>query len=371
MILRSNWSDCLSADELPPGAYDDLLSRVPHSTPFNRLAWLRGAAAALSPEERLWVLQIWQEDRLLVCLPLVRKEERRLGIRWVTLRHLGYPLSDRLALALTPEVPGLAALVYAEIGRRLPHALLELDELTAVDEPIFHRWRAAAGQARIRLNCRVPVHRLQPCDAQEPPAPLRHELRRARRRCSEREAVIHRLVPTAADWPVLVERLQAVEAASWKGAEGVGIFSGIQRRRWMQLALLGLAAEDVLRVVILEQAGICISYRLGLLQNGRLYDYSIAFHPDYAALGSGRLLLDEWLRWGLEAGWEWVDASRVSLQNSSHQLHERQTDSCEHWRWSLYSRSAKGLLLALLTSGWQLFKRLRHRLRMRAKTPEA
>lgn len=371
MTTHSHWRNSLAANELPPGAYDDLLRRVPHATPFNQLAWLQGAATALSPEETLWVLQIWQAERLLACLPLVRRSEKRLGIRWVTLRLLGYPLSDRLALALDPEVPGLAALVYAEIRRRLPHALLELDELTAADEPIFQRWGAAAGQARIRLNCRVPVHRLQPSDAEEPAAPLRHELRRARRRCGERGAVIRRLAPTATDWPLLAEQLQAVESSSWKGAEGVGIFSGAQRRRWMQQALQGLAAENALRVVLLEQAGVCLSYRLGLLQNGRLYDYNIAFHPDHATLGSGRLLLDEWLRWGLEAGWEWVDASRVSLHNSSHQLHERQTDSCEHWRWSLYSRRPKGRLLALLTSGWQLFKRVRQRIRARAKTQGA
>ena len=55
---------------------------------------------------------------------------------------------------------------------------------------------------------------------------------------------------------------------------------------------------------------------------------------------------------------------------SSHQLHERQTDSLTHWRWSLYSRSPQGRLLALLAGAWQLFKQGRERLRSR-KAPGA
>ncbi|KTT28974.1 hypothetical protein RSA46_12155 [Pseudomonas oryzihabitans] len=371
MTIRCHWSRTLAPADLSPAAYEELLGRLPHATPFNRLSWLQGAAVALPPGAELQILQIWQGERLVGYLPLVRQREKRLGIRWTILRHLGYPLSDRLALALDPAVPDATQAAYAEIRRHLPHDLLELDELTVVDEPIFKLWQASAAQARIRLNCRVPVHRIQPQDAAEPSGPVRYKLRRARRRCEELGARVHRVAPTADTWPALAERLQEVEALSWKGTDGVGIFSGHLRQRWMTAALSGLADEDRLRVLLLEHQGNCLSYRLGFLQDGRLYDYNLAFHPDYAALGSGRLLLDEWLRWGLEADWEWVDASRVSLHNSSHQLHERQTDSCEHWRWSLYSRSAKGLLLAMLTSGWQLFKRVRHRLRTRAKTPEA
>ncbi|MGE6320368.1 GNAT family N-acetyltransferase [Pseudomonas oryzihabitans] len=370
MMLSVCWRPSLTPADLAPEAYADLLARLPQATPFNRLAWLQGAAAALPAGADLQVLQVWRAERLLACLPLVRQRERRLGLGWTTLRHLGYPLGDRLALALDPAQPELAERVYQEIADRLPHALLELDELTEQDQWILERWRPLAAQARLRVNCRVPCHQIEPADAEEPAAPLRHELRRARRRCAEREAVVQRLAPTAEDWPSLAVRLQALEALSWKGSEGVGIFSGARRQRWMQVALQGLAAEDGLRIVLLEHQGVCLSYRLGLLQGGRLYDYNIAFHPDHAALGSGRLLLDEWLRWGLEAGWEWIDASRVSLHNSSHQLHERQTDSLTHWRWSLYSRSPQGRLLALLAGAWQLFKQGRERLRSR-KAPGA
>jgi hypothetical protein len=110
--------------------------------------------------------------------------------------------------------------------------------------------------------------------------------------------------------------------------------------------------------VTLELNGRCISYRLGLLEQGRLYDYNLAFLPQYADLGSGRVLLDEWIRWGLEENWHWIDASRVSLENSSHQLHERMTGQLEHWRWSFYSWRPSGLILGL---GLRLWHRLKPR----------
>jgi len=119
------------------------------------------------------------------------------------------------------------------------------------------------------------------------------------------------------------------------------------------------------RVVVLELEGRCISYRLGLLEQGRLYDYNLAFLPQYADLGSGRVLLEEWIRWGLDDNWRWIDASRVSLENSSHQLHERMTGQLEHWRWSFYSWRPSGIALGLALRVWQWVKPLLQRYKAR------
>lgn len=69
---------------------------------------------------------------------------------------------------------------------------------------------------------------------------------------------------------------------------------------------------------------------------------------------------------GLEQDWLWIDASRVSLDNSSHQLHERQTGQLEQWRLSSYSWRPDGLLLGLAQRAWQWFKPY---WRKRANTP--
>ena len=58
-----------------------------------------------------------------------------------------------------------------------------------------------------------------------------------------------------------------------------------------------------LRVLTMSYTGRCISYRLGFFDKGRIYDHNLAFLPEYASLGSGRLLLDEWFNGGwMKAG---------------------------------------------------------------------
>ena len=88
----------------------------------------------------------------------------------------------------------------------------------------------------------------------------------------------------------------------------------------------------------------------------------VAILVTLGVLGSGRVLLEEWIHWGLDADWKWIDASRVSLDNSSHQLHERMTGQLEQWRLSSYSWRPDGVLLGLAQRCWHWLKpRLRRR----------
>lgn len=354
MNLRWQWCASLGAQDFPAGAYEQLRQQVEGATPFNRLSWLRGAEQALQ-QQQLQILLGWQGERLLLCLPLIRGRESRAGMRLQVVRHLGHPLSDRLALLVAEAGHPAMAEALGQIRRQLPHDLLQLHELVGADR-LLAPWRRASSYSQPALSCRVPEHLIVAADREEPSGTLRYELRRGRKRCGEIDARVVRLAPGADDIDQVLQRLREVEQASWKGADGLGIFSGPQRQRWMGTALRGLAAEGCVRVVLLEHQGRCISYRLGLLERGRLYDYNIAFLAEYANLGSGRLLLDEWIRWGLDDGWQWVDASRVSLSRSSHQLHERMSGLVLQQRWSFYSWRPRGLLLGLAERLWLLLK---------------
>jgi hypothetical protein len=240
----------------------------------------------------------------------------------------------------------------------LPHALLQLNELPEHpdQESALTQWITLSSTGEHRVSCRVPVHLISDSDRQEVSGDPRYKLRRARKRIAACGAVVRRLTPDALSMKPLLHAISEVEAVSWKGAEGVGIFSDARHRQWMDDAFTAFAALGLVRVVVLELDGRCISYRLGLLEQGRIYDYSLAFLPQYADLGSGRVLLEEWIRWGLDEDWKWIDASRVSLHNSSHQLHERMTGQLEHWRWSFYSWRPSGLLLGLGLRLWHPIK---------------
>lgn len=359
MDYRFQWCESLSAPDFPVQAYAHLCERLPHCTPFNHLAWLRAAEHSLEPGQTLHVLLGWSGDQLKLCLPLVRFRDARFGLAWHTLRHLGYPMSDRLALLCQLDERGLG-LALETIRRELPHTVLQLNELTtdANTQRCMETWAIMSSSHHRHLSCRAPYHLICAQDRQEPHRNVRYKLRKARKRSEEIGAVVRRVTPDAASVGALLERLATVEERSWKGQEEVGIFSE-PRCDWMREAFSALAAEGLVRVVMLEHQGRCISYRLGLLHKDRLYDYNLAFLPEYADLSGGRLLLDEWIQWGFEEGWRWVDASRISRSGSTHQLHERMSGQVEHLRWSFYSWRPSGILLGLAHRAWEWRKQRR------------
>ncbi|NER65516.1 GNAT family N-acetyltransferase [Pseudomonas sp. MAFF212427] len=354
MTLTLTWRTSLCADDFPAAEYEQLRQRLPDSTPFNSLAWLRAAEAALPAAPSLQVLMGHAQGRLVLCLPLISSDERHGPLTFRAVRHLGYPLSDRIGL-LIDLPPSAARQVLSAIRNHLPHALLQLNEVTG-ESPWLEQWARRSSTHEQRTACHAPVHQISEADLQEVSGDPRYKLRRARKRIAACGAQVRRLTPDAHTAPALLEAISAVEAVSWKGDDGVGIFSLPAQRQWMFQAFTALADEGRLRVVVLELDGRCISYRLGLLERGRLYDYNLAFVPQYADLGSGRVLLQEWIDWGLDEQWQWIDASRVSLENSSHQLHERMTDQVEHLRHSFYSWRPAGVALGLALRAWQRLK---------------
>jgi len=74
------WLRSLSTDDFLAQAYETLRQRIPHATPFNHLAWLRGAQASLQLGQTLHILLAQENGRLLLCLPLLYCRERVLGI---------------------------------------------------------------------------------------------------------------------------------------------------------------------------------------------------------------------------------------------------------------------------------------------------
>lgn len=358
MSLKLSWCDSLLAEDFPATEYEQLRRRVAGSTPFNHLGWLRAAEETLLPGQRLQVLLGREQGRLCLCLPLVRQREAFGPLRLQVVRHLGYPLSDRIALLV--DMPDTDAdLVLHAIRKRLPHAVLQLNEVPQQECDAggwLASWALNSSTHEERLTCKVPVHRISDHDRQEVSGDPRYKLRRARKRIANCGALIRRVQATPENVRSLLDAVSAVEAASWKGDDDVGIFSGEQREQWMYQAFTALAAEGVLYFVLLELEGRCISYRLGLVERGRVYDYNLAFEPKHADLGSGRVLLEEWIHWGLEEGWRWIDASRVSLENSSHQLHERMTEYLEQSRLSYYSWRPDGLALGLALRCWRWLK---------------
>ncbi len=358
MSIQFSWCTSLSEKIFSKQDYSNLVSQVKESTPFNHIAWLAGAEQSLENHQHLKILLGYENTELVVCLPLIVCTEKTLGLPIRVVRHLGYPLSDRIALIVKENTDHILEQALLEIRKTLSFSMIQLSEITeqSAQASGLKQWQKKFWYSEDRLSCAAPAHQVTEEDRLEPSGNIRYKLRKARKRAEALPTTIERIKPTSENVADVINAISEVELQSWKGDDGVGVFSGQQRLNWMTIALSGFAETGHLRVLAMFHNDRCISYRLGFLDKNRIYDYNLAFLPDYASLGSGRLLLDEWIKWGLDEGWQWIDASRVSLQDSSHQLHERCTEFVEHRRWSFYSMRPAGVLLASSYKVWQFIK---------------
>lgn len=358
MSIRFVWCNSLSDALFPTQDYSKLLAQIPESTPFNHTAWLKGAEKSLETNQQLNILLGYDNNELVLCLPMILCTDKKLGLPIKTLRHLGYPLSDRIGLCVKKNTQNFLDQALQEIRKHLSFHLIQLSEITkqSAQDSGLQQWQQQFWYSEDRLSCASPTHQISESDRVEPSGNIRYKLRKARKRANELPAQVERIMVSPENVIGIIREISEVEHISWKGEDGVGVFSGEKRMNWMNTALTGFAETNNLCVLAMRHNDRCISYRLGFLDKGRIYDYNLAFLPEYTSLGSGRLLLDEWIQWGLDENWQYIDASRVSLQDSSHQLHERCTEFIEHRRWTFYSMRPSSLFLGLSYKIWQLIK---------------
>jgi GNAT superfamily N-acetyltransferase len=176
---------------------------------------------------------------------------------------------------------------------------------------------------------------------------MRTDLRRRKKKLKALDSEVLHLRPSASETPILVEKMRATEAASWKGGEGVGIFNGPLSYAFFKDLSLRLAAYDQLDLSIVNIDGELASYKYGFYFRKTFYDYSIGYLPQYSKLGLGRILLDELALAALRKGYKAVDASRVGA-TTQHLLLERTNKTIPHYRVYWFGTSLKSKLLMLL-----------------------
>ncbi len=348
--------------EAPPGRLgkkgilEELIGAVPQAGLFSTAEWLDCAAAALPPERTLHTLYVFCGSTPVACLPLTRGRERILHIPAISLRLLGDPLTDRAPLLIHPAHPYLISFVLDQLLHAPFHwdlaILSELPEDLSFRAAV-ERWRQMRQTSIEWQHCsRSPVLRLRHKDKNELrasyPKTLATRLRRSRKKLEAGGQVqFQRLLPSPEEAVRLVSELKRIEDVSWKGAAGVGIFSAKERCAFFRDLSVRLAARGWLDIGLLRQNDRLISYRYGFRFRGVFLDYNLAYHPDWAPMAPGRILLEEMIASSVELGLEAVDASRSGLFHQ-HQLQEWTGDYMDHFELWIFSRSLRGKGLNLL-----------------------
>lgn len=346
---QASWHMTLNPDAAPRESVVALLARLPHATVFNSPEWCEAAAAALAPGRDLHVLAVTRNGALAAWLPLVAARERVHGIRVATLRLLGYPFNDRVAVPMLPGDTELAAVVMRSLPAcPWPWDLLLLSELHDMTER--RTLDAAATHAREWRCCsRSPVLRLGQSSEHQLKAgygrTLVTRVARSRRKLEALGAVrFERIVPPPDQVASLVGVCKTIEDASWKGERRLGIFSSSASARFFADVGMRFAARGWLDIGLLHVEGKAVSYRYGFRYRDVFLDYNLAYLPEFAACGPGRILLDEMIVSSLRQGLAAVDASRSSVQEP-HLLNEWTDEHIDHHELWLFRQTWRGRLV--------------------------
>jgi CelD/BcsL family acetyltransferase involved in cellulose biosynthesis len=349
-----------------------LMARVPEATVFNDWAWASTSEAHLGAGTASWTLTaVGPNDELLALLAFRVSRERLYGLPVKVIRWLSYPFADRVVPLVDPTHPELIPRLL-EALERAPFAwdCMIWNEVPG-DFSLKEQWLEAAQQTSLTLQtafssvCPVLIYAGR-AEAEIVAATSKTVLqrgKRARKRLQQEVDVqLRHFRPTPDQVPALVAEYKAVEDASWKGDEGVGIFSDPESREFFSDLAGNLAAAGQLDVGEIRIAGKLVSYRFGMRFRDVFLDYNLAFLPEHHKIGLGRILLDELVLSCARQGYRAIDGSRVGKQ-SRHLLFERANDQIEHQRWYWFRRRPGSLWVRLqllwVKPWWQRIQQFR------------
>lgn len=138
-------------------------------------------------------------------------------------------------------------------------------------------------------------------------AKFRRNLRREERRAGDSVQIEVVESSSPAQSRGLFQAVLGVEAASWKGAEGIGIDDGPMRRFYARM-VPRLAGSGALRVTLARREGALVGYVLGAVWDETYRGLQISFVEAERGTGLGNLMQAATIRWLCEHGQaKWYD----------------------------------------------------------------
>lgn len=336
-IIISSDEDLLAV--LSEAEVSEFIASQSAATPFDTWPWLNAANDALASDDKLFVVARSGAGRVLGWLALRRSTESLFGVKLPVYRMITYPQSDRHALQVAGNKQDvLEQLVRAVVSEGKRWSALILDEMFADDEaseplPGWH----------IKSIRETPVFLFEDILSDQKPL-IGKRGRRARNKLDKLNPDIRVWKPDVSEVATLLAALRDVESDSWKGREGVGIFSTQERHDFFVSVAESSAAAGELMVATIAIDGELASYRFGFLRNGIFYDYNFAYRDQFSNLSLGRVLLDEVVVFAHREGLRGVDGSRVGV-GYENLLRERSEKTITHSRLMYFARSSGGFLL--------------------------
>jgi CelD/BcsL family acetyltransferase involved in cellulose biosynthesis len=308
-------------DSLAPLAdeWDALVARV-GATPFVNPGWFDAWWRAFG-RGRLEVFALRSDEELAAVLPVaLRHGMRRSLTNWHT-PEFEVPARDSAARrALLQQV-----LEHA-------HTSLELGMLTSglADANDFGTAARGRGLRMLRRTIEYsPYVTIEgEYDAYEKTLAQRRrsELRRRRRRLSERGELTFEIADGTDGLDALLGEGFAVEGSGWKTEEGTAIVSRPETEAFYRYVAHWAAPRGSLRLAFLRLDGKPIAFHFTIEESGSAYQLKGGYEPALREFAPGQLLVQDMIRWAFERGlrtYEFLGADEAFKLDWTASLRER------------------------------------------------
>lgn len=206
-------------------------------------------------------LELWRHPYCYLSAPLLRRGAERVALaRWLD------ALSARTGLVRIEDVPGDG-----------PIRLYLLDELNA------RNWPAVVSAAYTRAVLK-PAGSANEFLCRSLAAKRRRELRRQRVKLGELGPLVLEELDVRRDPTPWIDEFLALEAAGWKGREGVAAY---RDRGFMQEMAAGAAQAGRLQMLALRVGGRPVALKLNLLCGEGAFAFKITFDEEFGRFSPG------------------------------------------------------------------------------------
>jgi CelD/BcsL family acetyltransferase involved in cellulose biosynthesis len=269
------------------------------SSPIQRFDWIVNCAEVLLSDFELAVIAVGSGSSVAIA-PLYLNDRGGSCLEMIGERQL-FEATD---FVYTPG-SNTDALAQAVIAAKLP---LRFKRIFAGSPVLGDLKRTLAGRALIisREAPGVPLIDLEETWL-EPEAHLsagrRSDLRRARRIAAKMGKVTYQILsPKPEELDGLLQEAYAVEAASWKAAQGSALALDAPRGEFFRRYAKGACEEGNLRLCFLRIDGRAAAMQIAIVHDRRLWLLKIGHDDAFARASPGTLLLCESIRYAAKCG---------------------------------------------------------------------
>jgi len=278
--------------------WDELLSRSRADNIFLTYDWIDACIRHFFDEEKLLILNAYDNDRLMGIAPLMIRSHRYFGLPVKSVCFIGTGVSDRMDLIVDGERERIVDAVMGYLmDIRKEWDFIDLEEIPE-GSGTFRAMEGYLAKNRIanipgpsKKSFYIPMDSTKENVCTEFSRKFRKKLRKIENKWHGLNLNFERYTGSRIDEDRIFPELNSIEGRSWKGDERSGIFSKPASMEFHREIFSIFSKGGFLDLSVLNLDSRPIAYIYNYLYGKRSYNYSIAYDKKYSSLSPGTLLM--------------------------------------------------------------------------------